>query len=215
MPIDGVSDALERGANVKYGRELGFLGQKASKKFIWRICKVCGEGAWVRKDSFRDTCKRCSADEMRERWLLVSNNQRGDRNPNWRGGMITDHLGYRLIRLKPDSPFYPMAKSNGYIYEHRLIMAKKLGRCLQPWEHVHHIDGKRDHNTEMNLELTRQVHHPHSYSQGYRQGYKDGQRAKVAELEKQIRLLRLQIGELKALIQPQLYERRDIHVPHS
>jgi len=49
--------------------------------------------------------------------------------------------------------FQSMATKQGYILEHRLIMARSLGRCLEPWEVVHHKDGVPSHNSEDNLEL--------------------------------------------------------------
>lgn len=39
------------------------------------------------------------------------------------------------------------------IYEHREVMAQKLGRPLRSDEHVHHIDGDRSNNDPTNLEL--------------------------------------------------------------
>ncbi|HUU64131.1 MAG TPA: HNH endonuclease [Dehalococcoidia bacterium] len=198
MPIDGVSDV------VRYGRELGFTGLKASRRFVWRVCKICEEGSWIREDGFREICKICSIREIFKSWLAKSGNQKGNANPNWKGGQTVDNHGYTLIRLHPDHPFYPMAKSNGYVPEHRLIMAKKLGRCLESWEIVHHIDGKRGHNSEMNLELGSQRTHKLSYADGYRRGYKDGQKSKIGTLEQEIRLLRFQIRELRIVIQPEL-----------
>jgi hypothetical protein len=75
--------------------------------------------------------------------------RKGADNPFWKGGRVRTTQGYLKI-LCPDHPY---ADCNGYVLEHRLVMEKKLGRYLMPWEIPHHKNGVRDDNTPENLEL--------------------------------------------------------------
>lgn len=76
-----------------------------------------------------------------------------ERHGNWKGGRSITSQGYISVLIEPDSPYFCMANSGGYVLEHRLVMAQHLGRPLQPYETVHHINGIKDDNADDNLEL--------------------------------------------------------------
>lgn len=85
--------------------------------------------------------------------------------------------GYIYIRLIPKHPFYLMA-NNSWIQEHRLVMAKYLGRCLESWEIVHHKNKVKDDNRIENLEIMKSGKHSIFHAQ-------------VEILEKEVKKLRL------------------------
>jgi len=71
----------------------------------------------------------------------------GKESTNWKGGRNFSY-GYILI-YKQDYPF----TVNNYVFEHRLVMEKHLGRYLTKEEVVHHIDFNRENNNINNLHL--------------------------------------------------------------
>lgn len=58
--------------------------------------------------------------------------------------------GYVIVAGQKD---HPNATVRGYILQHVMVMAEKLGRPLLPGENVHHLNGVRDDNRPENLEL--------------------------------------------------------------
>jgi len=83
---------------------------------------------------------------------------RGSESHGWKGGVIKAS-GY-LAELSDEYP--SMKNSMGYILQHRLVMARELGRALYKWESVHHIDGDRTNNKLSNLQLRIGNHGKHS-----------------------------------------------------
>ena len=77
----------------------------------------------------------------------------GEKHGSWKGGKSTTG-GYVLQVMSADHPFAPaMRLCNGYVLQHRLVMAKHLGRALTKYESVHHINGDRKDNRIENLQL--------------------------------------------------------------
>ena len=104
----------------------------------------------------------------------MSFKKRGKKNPNWKEGISKKKKrkkkrkvgsrkgkidlkinetrlrdGYVEIKL----PSHPFSNAEGYIFEHRIKMEKKLKRYLKKEEVVHHINGNRKDNRLKNLKL--------------------------------------------------------------
>jgi hypothetical protein len=173
------------------------IGYKDDTKRIWVACLDCGKERWVcyrQKKPVSDRCRPCAVrlDWRRENTKVMNKRRTGEANARWKGGRNKKPNGYIEVRIRSDNPFFPMA-THGYIFEHRLIMAKHLGRCLKSWEIVHHKNGIRDDNKIENLELTKAGSHSHEHGKGYIDGYSkglhDGRLKQIQQLQKRIKEL--------------------------
>lgn len=86
--------------------------------------------------------------------------RRGPLSHTWKGGRYQTRLGYIMVSLhtlpeQEQTLFAPMAvvSQGRYLPEHRLVVARQVGRALLPEESVHHRNGIKDDNRPENLEL--------------------------------------------------------------
>lgn len=164
---------------VRRGREIGknSSSSRAATQFVWHACQRCGKERWVELKKGEPVSRFCCPcvsrrEEVREAKRIKMS---GENNPHWKGGRQTNS-GYLMVRVYPDDPFYPMATAEGYVMEHRLVMAEHIGRCLlpSPTEEVHHKDGDRLNNELANLELTSKGAHTRAHGEGYKDGFRKG-----------------------------------------
>jgi transposase len=94
--------------------------------------------------------------------LRAANTRVGAASPNWKGGRCKSR-GYIMVRVYPEDPYYCMGvtRSDGahYVFEHRLVMARHLGRPLTDSETVHHVNPQDKENNDIsNLQLRQGKH---------------------------------------------------------
>lgn len=125
------------------------IGRNKYHKFILILCPICKSKRWLdirgtRRKPFTGVCEKC-----------LPKYRSGAKSPRWKGGKIIDSKGYVMVKFRG----HPFADKNGYVLEHRLIMADLIGIEYVTDMIVHHKDGDRQNNNPNNLELiTRSKH---------------------------------------------------------
>lgn len=116
---------------------------RKNRRAYWAVrCESCGLEYVVRTDNLRRgavTCKCQGPTCLRPRAV----------SPGVTGARYTDVRGY----VRVWAPWHDNSDAQGWILEHRLVMALSLGRLLFEREVVHHVNGNRQDNRRENLML--------------------------------------------------------------
>lgn len=149
------------------------------RKIVKITCPVCGKqiwkpDAWVKRIALPTCSRKCNGILRGEDWKAYAHTGRagwsedaeerlrirmtGSSNPAWKGGVTYfkthgNYIGVKYVRC-PEK-YKNMARKDGYIMEHRLIMAQHLGRCLKRTEVIHHRDHDPSNNKIENLMIFR------------------------------------------------------------
>jgi hypothetical protein len=117
-------------------------------------CAHCGEPVPRRKPSQRLRFPKAFCSRQHQKIAAITV-RIGAANGSWKGGikLRINHRGvpYRYVRC-PDWA-RPMSRGDGYVAEHRLVMALRCGRLLDRHEVVHHLNHDPLDNAPENLEL--------------------------------------------------------------
>jgi len=156
------------------------LGLSGFMFMYYDPCVKCGMPHWVRKNSRGIHCTRCAPKNTGPRRDRKS-------SPKYSDG------GYVYVYIEKNDPLRTMTRKDGWILEHRLVVARRLGRPLIKTEVVHHVNGIRHDNRESNLQLlTRETHH--SYLGTY------DKQNRIRDLESRVTILEAENVLLRKLL---------------
>lgn len=112
------------------------------KKRIQLTCQQCNKLFKVRPSSAnRKFCNmQCKA-------IDYGSKHKGIKSNLWKGGIAKHQRGYVLIRCSN----HPYGDKRGYVFEHRLVIEKQIGRFLNKEEASHHINKILTDNRPENL----------------------------------------------------------------
>jgi len=115
-----------------------------------RKCRKCGK-EFKPNSSMRWYCSEgCFTEHSRERLNKSHNKLRKEAKIRFwsTSAWLTDKYS---VYNAPNGYVWAIFDNYVHIPEHRVIIMRKIGRRLESWEHIHHINGIKNDNREENL----------------------------------------------------------------
>lgn len=145
------------------------------RKYCNRRCYTEVQKTLVGELSFNFGKRRTEEERKRMSVRGFASARYREKNNQWKGGKAIEHRGYLLVRISTlpvNEQEWFSDRRHGYIPEHRLIVARRLGRALRSDEYVHHINGIKNDNRDENLEIVDASLHSHDHANAWRTIYR-------------------------------------------
>ena len=162
-PLPTADEETEYGTRIAWTKVVVRVDEKNpthNNRYVPVTCR-CGitremDVLVLKRAKYRGCCQVCASTYCAPR---------GPRHSDWKNGIWYSEDGYRFLHMEllssqDQALARPMlARSRPYIAEHRLVVARRLGRPLLRDEHVHHRDANKLNNDDSNLEVVTPSHH--------------------------------------------------------
>lgn len=139
-----------------------------------RLASPSPVAAKIREGKFTGLCLTCSSHAPKSEWVVLGPGRKYD--PDGKGYI---RLGRAAISDTDLWLYDAMRERRTYVLEHRLVMARVMGRPLTRNELVDHRDGVKTNNAPDNLRLYRRGKNDDGSGCGYGTFYDEWQRAEA------------------------------------